>query len=116
GRGARVARSRRAGGRDGARAGRALHAGDGPPRRVHLYEAYWAPLTEGRVQLRDVIGFLGSGALNGRRNAEARGGFGRWMFGHWVWLKATKNTGRNLGLAAIVLGALVLINFLTTGI
>jgi hypothetical protein len=29
---------------------------------VHLYEAYWAPLTEGKVTLRDVMGFLLDGA------------------------------------------------------
>ncbi len=28
------------------------------PQEVHLYECYWAPMTEGAVQLRDVVSFL----------------------------------------------------------
>src|SRR3954452_22094321 len=31
---------------------------DGSEREVHLYEAYWAPLTEGQVSIRDVLWFL----------------------------------------------------------
>lgn len=37
---------------------------EGQIRPVHLYEGYWAPLTEGRVTLRDVFGFLVSGGWN----------------------------------------------------
>ncbi|GAB5520961.1 MAG: hypothetical protein RhofKO_32120 [Rhodothermales bacterium] len=48
--------------------------------KVHLYEAYWAPLTEGKVTLRDVSSFLFSGARNALTN-----GFGpvfkRFAFG-----------------------------------
>src|SRR5579862_8238187 len=32
---------------------------------LHLYEAYWAPLTEGVAKLSDVVGFLVNGALRG---------------------------------------------------
>jgi hypothetical protein len=50
--------------------------------RVHLYEAYWAPITEGRVKLRDVWSFLWRGGWNGIANARGDGGvFRRWMFG-----------------------------------
>ncbi|MET0167065.1 MAG: hypothetical protein ABW318_18935 [Vicinamibacterales bacterium] len=50
-------------------------------RDVHLYESYWAPMTEGRVTLRDVMGFLlraGVGALR-----LARRPFKRWLFGEY---------------------------------
>lgn len=36
---------------------------------LHLYEAYWAPLTEGVAKLRDVISFLFDGASRGLLNA-----------------------------------------------
>lgn len=43
----------------------------GPPptrRQLHLYEAYWAPLTEGVAKLSDVLSFLYDGALHGILN------------------------------------------------
>src|SRR4051812_20773529 len=51
----------------------------GGAREVHIYEAYWAPLTQGRVDLRDVAGFLLRGGLAGVRSGLAP--FKRWMFG-----------------------------------
>jgi hypothetical protein len=47
---------------------------------VHVYEAYWAPLTEGKVSLKDVIAFLWDAGFNGIRNTQ-RGTFRRWLFG-----------------------------------
>ncbi len=35
---------------------------------LHLYEAYWAPLTEGVAKLSDVVSFLFNGALHGVLN------------------------------------------------
>ncbi|HVP39930.1 MAG TPA: hypothetical protein VMS93_12180 [Candidatus Saccharimonadales bacterium] len=55
----------------------------GPLRDVHLYEAYWAPLTEGRVSLRDVLRFLLAAGWSGVRNVVVDRRFDRWMFGHW---------------------------------
>ncbi len=75
--------------------------------QVHLYEAYWAPLTEGRVTLRDVMGFLTTGALNGLRNS--RGEFWRWMFNRRVEL-GRQRTAWKLLLALAVVAALVLFN------
>jgi hypothetical protein len=46
---------------------------------THVYEAYWAPLTEGKVTIRDVIRFLAGAGRNGVRNAH-RGRFFRWLF------------------------------------
>jgi len=49
---------------------------------VHVYESYWAPLTEGRVTLRDVLQFLGEGTFNGFAYLLRHfGRFDRWAFG-----------------------------------
>ncbi len=51
--------------------------------RVHVYEAYWAPITEGRVTYWDTIKFLLLAAWNGLKYSKpfVRGTFRRWMFG-----------------------------------
>ena len=51
--------------------------------QVHVYEAYWAPLTEGRVTFWDTIKFLLRAAWNGRKYSTpfVRSTFCRWMFG-----------------------------------
>jgi hypothetical protein len=46
-------------------------------REVHLYETYWAPLTEGQVTLRDVTRFLLRAGWHGIRTRT----FSRWLFG-----------------------------------
>ena len=46
---------------------------------VHIYESYWAPLTEGKVALKDVMTFLFNAGWNGFMNTGA-GTFQRWMF------------------------------------
>jgi hypothetical protein len=48
---------------------------------VHVYEGYWAPLTEGKIDARKVIAFLAGGAGNGLK--IARGKFRRWVFGEY---------------------------------
>ncbi|MGH7677180.1 MAG: hypothetical protein ACRENU_01860 [Gemmatimonadaceae bacterium] len=50
-----------------------------PAVETHVYEAYWAPLTEGKVTIRDVMRFLAGAGRNGVRNAR-RGNFKRWLF------------------------------------
>ncbi|HEX6535618.1 MAG TPA: hypothetical protein VF041_13560 [Gemmatimonadaceae bacterium] len=52
----------------------------GATREVHLYEAYWAPITEGKVGLGDVFAFLLRAGARGLRYGM-RGAFDRWMFG-----------------------------------
>ena len=49
---------------------------------VHVYEAYWAPLTEGEVTYRDTILFLLSAAWNGLQWSKLfrPSSFERWMF------------------------------------
>jgi hypothetical protein len=55
-------------------------AGDGGC-DVHVYEGYWAPLTEGRVTLRNVMSFLLSAGVNGALNSTEE--FRRWLFGQY---------------------------------
>jgi len=45
---------------------------------AHVYEGYWAPLTEGRITLRQVMGFLAGAGSNGLK--VARKTFRRWLF------------------------------------
>lgn len=46
---------------------------------VHLYEGYWAPMTEGKIGVRQVMGFLAGAGLNALRHTT--GEFNRWLFG-----------------------------------
>ena len=57
--------------------------GAGVPHAAHVYEAYWAPLTEGRVTYRDTIRFLLQAAWNGLKWSRPFKAttFRRWMFG-----------------------------------
>jgi hypothetical protein len=48
---------------------------------AHVYEGYWAPLTEGRITLRQVMGFLAGAGSNGLK--IARGTFRRWLMGKY---------------------------------
>jgi len=68
---------------DGRFLGRAeltLAEGNGDRVDAHFYEAYWAPLTEGKVTLRQTLGFLRDAGLRGLRFAYRDGVFDRWMF------------------------------------
>lgn len=69
-------------------------------REVHLYEAYWAPLTEGRVTLRDVVRFLGKAT----RSAffQQKKAFERWVFGQMVEFAPDTGTVWSLALATLV--------------
>src|SRR3954468_613656 len=48
---------------------------------AHVYEGYWAPLTEGRINLRQVMAFLAGAGTNGLR--VARKTFRRWLMGQY---------------------------------
>ena len=56
---------------------------DQQDRSVHVYEAYWAPLTEGKVSYWDTIKFLLLAAWNGLQFSRplVKSNFFRWMFG-----------------------------------
>lgn len=81
---------------------------DAGPVQVDVYEAYWAPLTEGRITLRDVIRFLAGAGLNGIRNG--RGNFTRLLHGErWAFPIPVRAVLYLLG-TLLVLASLVLMN------
>jgi hypothetical protein len=82
----------------------------GAEQEVHIYEAYWAPLTEGKVNSVDVVRFLFDAGWNGIKNTSART-YRRWMFGaeQQFLLETEKLTLAFIGVMAF-LAALVLIN------
>jgi hypothetical protein len=85
-------------------------ARDGKPEtvEVHLYEAYWAPLTEGVANLRNVMSFLWNGATRGLVNWARH--FQRAMFGEMVPFKLTWRTPLYTATALLVLVALTIID------
>ena len=83
---------------------------EGEPREVHLYEAYWAPVTEGRVGIRDVLGFLLRAAWNAIRHTEGDV-FQRWMFGRTQSLPIrAASTRLRLAAAGLAILSLIAIN------
>jgi hypothetical protein len=86
---------------------------DGRERELHLYEAYWAPLTEGRVTLRDVVYLLFVAVMNGERNGSTE--FRRWLFGNLVSFPPQIRTVISLIVGLLALLALGMIN-LTIGV
>jgi hypothetical protein len=79
---------------------------------VHIYEGYWASVTEGQVTIRDVLSFLFRGGFNGVRNA--RRDFWRWMFGKPENFGRQRGTAFSLALALAVVASLVAVNFVVT--
>lgn len=84
----------------------------GRPLELHIYEGYWAPITEGQVKIGDVIGFLLRGGFNGIRNAWRD--FHRWVFGGSVNYGRQPKTGIQLSLALAAVLSLVVANFVVT--
>ena len=69
---------------DGRFMGRAelrLSDSKGDPVEAHFFEAYWAPLTEGKITLRQTLSFLRDAGTRGLRFAYREGVFDRLMFG-----------------------------------
>lgn len=79
-----------------------------PNVEVHLYEGYWAPFTEGRVTLRQVIAFLFGAARNGMRHGRST--FCRWMFGDYRHFKPLGRTTLYLLIAAAALCSLLILD------
>lgn len=79
---------------------------------VHVYEGYWAPITEGKVTLRDVTSFLLRAGWNGLLNCRLQ--FERWIFGRAVTFGTQFGaTSRLLGLLFVLLSLMVLNAFTT---
>jgi hypothetical protein len=75
---------------------------------LHLYEAYWAPLTEGVANLRNVTGFLVNGALRGILNSFKM--FQRAMFGEICEFKIRKRVPLEISAVLLVLASLAAMN------
>lgn len=75
---------------------------------VHVYEGYWAPITEGQVTLRDVISFLFSAGLNGLANSCKS--FRRWVMGGYAPYGTQKRATTKLLLTLGILAGLVILN------
>lgn len=104
----------RVGGCDLPRVELELEAGDGTARPVHLYEAYWAPLTEGKITVRDVVQFLLRAAWNGWRKTRMHRKFARVMFGKLVEFEPSAATRWHLPLAAAVVISLLIQNLIAS--
>lgn len=76
-------------------------------RRVHVYEVYWAPLTQGRIALTEVMKFLFSA---GRRGLFQQGKFKRWVFGSTQTYDCPISTPLALLGTLVIISALVIIN------
>ncbi|MFZ3378302.1 MAG: hypothetical protein WA193_01605 [Candidatus Acidiferrales bacterium] len=84
---------------------------DGKPKRqyeLHLYESYWAPLTEGVAGLQDVVSFLLDGGFRGLLNFVQK--FSRAMFGGMQAFRISIRTPLAILATLLVLLALTIIN------
>jgi hypothetical protein len=75
---------------------------------VHVYEAYWAPLTEGQITVKQVIDFLAGAGLNGLKHWNGK--FCRWLFGHYDPFPIPLRTVLFLLVALATVTSLVIMN------
>jgi len=75
---------------------------------VHVYEGYWAPITEGHVTLRDVMTFLFSAGWKGLGNSCKS--FRRWVMGGYAPYGTQKRATTKLLITLGILASLVVIN------
>jgi len=75
---------------------------------VHLYEGYWAPMTEGAINARNVMSFLADAGLNGVRHTYGR--FRRWLFGEYPAVSIPVRTVFFLLIALATIASLVVMN------
>ncbi|MBW3629401.1 MAG: hypothetical protein KY464_08905 [Gemmatimonadetes bacterium] len=81
-----------------------------PGRRTeaHIYEGYWAPLTEGKINTAGVIRFLTGAGLNGIKNGS--GGFQRWLFNCYWKFDSPVRIVLYLLIALLAVASLVVMN------
>jgi hypothetical protein len=83
-------------------------------REVHVYEAYWAPLTEGKVALLDVVSFLVTGGVSGVRHGLKP--LRRWMFDGYRAFRAPVRTVMYLIVALAVIASLAMLDAIVLGV
>lgn len=76
-----------------------LHDHNGTPVDVHVYESYWAPMTEGQISFLETVAFLYSSAWNGLKMCWSKGYtdrrgryFDRWIFGDFQQMRIKSGT------------------------
>ncbi|PYR73720.1 MAG: hypothetical protein DMF86_19830 [Acidobacteria bacterium] len=79
-------------------------------RTVHVYEGYWAPLTEGRITLRATVLFFLKSGWQGIRMSLFRRTFVRFLFGGFVSWPRSFRTPLIFLLALVLVSALIGIN------
>jgi len=87
---------------------------DGSPearfqREVHLYEAYWAPLTEGAINYWQTATRLIVAGWQGLQQSIRRKRFDRWMFGRYWWMRIVPGTAQTLVALLVVLAPILLL-------
>lgn len=88
---------------------------EGQSVHVHIYEAYWAPVTEGVVRGRDILDFLWNGLRSGLVRSLTNN-VRRWMFGEVRELQQTRSAFTAFLLTGLVLLGLLVLNVLATTI
>jgi len=76
---------------------------------VHVYEAYWAPATEGKVTLKDAIDFLAQAGWDGYKHSKRRT-LRRWAFGGWQEYPLRRDLPAWFLFMLAVLAAMVVVN------
>jgi hypothetical protein len=85
-----------------------LRSGTANPVEAHVYEGYWAPLTEGKITARTIMGFLASAGRNGIENGSHD--FYRWLFGSYTRFDSPIRIVLYLLIALLTVAALVAMN------
>lgn len=75
---------------------------------VHVYEGYWAPMTEGAIGIGDLVAYLRAAGIAGLRMLLK--GYSRTLFGEATSFRIAGATAVYLLLALLVLHALIFIN------
>jgi hypothetical protein len=79
-------------------------------RETHLFEAYWAPLTEGKITTHETVTFLVGAGIRGALHAGRRNRFERLMFNAWYEFGLGRQIWFQFVAAVLTILSLVLIN------
>jgi hypothetical protein len=78
-------------------------------RDVHIYETYWAPLTESKINLWSILVFMVESGLRGL-DLSLSGKFEHWLFDDWRTFRAPKKWVFGYAVVLLVFLGLVVIN------
>jgi hypothetical protein len=89
---------------------------DGETTNVHVYEGYWAPLTEGRITLGATVLFFLKSGWQGIHTSLFRRRFVRYLFGHFESWPRSFSTPLEFAGGLTVIAALIAINAVQAGV